>query len=307
VLPLTAETALVALQSASKVLPWLDERAVELDVAVQPSLHYLGFGMKDDTVGPNVKLRRAVSLAVSAEDVIKLHHGGLAIPAEGPFPPGVSGYDAELRNPWRRADLDAAAKMLAEAGYPGGKDAAGNQLELRIDAVGNTRHARATAEYLAGQLAKLGVKLHIVVTTDEVYVRKRRTGFLQIFEERADLTHASTNDVLAHFFGPAKAPGPNIAHYDRRAFNDLHVAALGMAPGPAFDEVVRKQTAMVIDDAVWIPLAHPVRTRLRHCWMQNVKPHALAPSRMKHWRIDTRLRETMRTLWKHDAPPKPTP
>jgi len=305
VLPLSPSTAPTALESGAKLLPWLDDRAVELDVTVLPSIHYLGFGMKDDTVGPNVKLRRAVSLAVSAEDIIKLHHGGLAIPAEGPFPPGVPGYDAKLRNPWRKTDLEAAAKLLAEAGFPEGKDAAGKQLELRIDVVGATRRARSTAEYLVTQLAKLGIKLHIVTNDDMVYVRKRRTGFLQIFEERADLANASTNDVLAHFFGPSKAPGPNIAHYDRRAFNELHIAGLGMAPGAEFDEVVRKQVATVIDDAVWIPLAHPVRTRLRHCWLQGVKPHALAPARMKYWKFDAGLRKTMRTLWKHDAPPKP--
>ena len=56
------------------------------------------------------------------------------IPAQSVLPPGLFGWDAEYRNPYRRVDLERARALLAEAGFPGGIDPATSKpLHLTFD------------------------------------------------------------------------------------------------------------------------------------------------------------------------------
>jgi oligopeptide transport system substrate-binding protein len=66
----------------------------------------------------NLKLRRALSLAIDrkslAEHVVK----GGRLPAYSFTPPGTAGYTADA---YLKEDIEEARRLLAEAGYPGGK------------------------------------------------------------------------------------------------------------------------------------------------------------------------------------------
>lgn len=65
------------------------------------------------------KVRQALSLAIDREQIVKHVLGGEQIPFGALIPDGLAGYkgnQVELYNP------DAAKKLLAEAGYPGGKN-----------------------------------------------------------------------------------------------------------------------------------------------------------------------------------------
>ena len=56
------------------------------------------------------------------------------------MPPGLFGYDADYRNPFRRLDLDARRRSSREAGYPDGVDpATGKRLHLTFDTGDTTR------------------------------------------------------------------------------------------------------------------------------------------------------------------------
>ena len=63
-----------------------------------------------------------MSLAVDVEEFKRIFINGRGVPAQSPLPPGLFGYDAEYRNPYRQVDLERARQLLAEAGYPGGID-----------------------------------------------------------------------------------------------------------------------------------------------------------------------------------------
>ena len=95
---------------------------MRLDKTVEPSIHYIGFNMDDPVLGAAAgergrKLRQAMSLAIDAKQYLELFLNGRGVPAQTVLPPGLFGYDASYRNPFRQYDLARARKLLAEAGY----------------------------------------------------------------------------------------------------------------------------------------------------------------------------------------------
>ena len=63
-------------------------------------------------------------------------------------PPGIFGYDPNLKNPYKAHDLARARDLLAKAGYPGGVDAErGRQLELTYDIGSDSAEAREQAAF----------------------------------------------------------------------------------------------------------------------------------------------------------------
>ena len=79
---------------------------------------------------------------------------GSAIPTGSIIPPNVSGWmpEQDVRHPY---DVEAAKKLLAEAGYPNG-------FEFTLDTPNNRWvNDEAIAKALAGMWAKIGVKVNV--------------------------------------------------------------------------------------------------------------------------------------------------
>ena len=133
-----------------ELTPAMQEKALRLLTAMTPSIHYYAFNMLDDVVGgydeKKRKLRQAISIAFNEEEYIQIFANGRGIAAQGPIPPDIFGYqdgkaginpvvyewDEQLNAP-RRKSIEVAKQLLAEAGYPGGRDANGKPLVLFFD------------------------------------------------------------------------------------------------------------------------------------------------------------------------------
>ena len=87
-----------------------------------------------DTLNPplnNLKLRQALSHAIDRETLTQNVMQGTMIPGYSMLPPDFPAYNPELKEV-QRFDPELAKSLLAEAGYPEGKDASGTQLELNM-------------------------------------------------------------------------------------------------------------------------------------------------------------------------------
>src|SRR5262249_2901463 len=99
--------------------PEMKARGIRLDKEVEPAVFYIGFNMEDPVVGAPAgdkgrKLRQAMSLAVDAQDYLRLFTNGRGVLAQTPLPPGLFGYDKDYKNPFRQPDLKRARELLAE-------------------------------------------------------------------------------------------------------------------------------------------------------------------------------------------------
>lgn len=70
-------------------------KGIGLLTAVETSIFYLGFNMRDPVVGGDSErarlLRRAIAIAVDQEEYIAIFANGRGLPAQGPLPPGIFG------------------------------------------------------------------------------------------------------------------------------------------------------------------------------------------------------------------------
>lgn len=123
-----------------------------LDVTEQGSvrLEYVGFNMGKEPFD-NKLVRQAISMAVDKDQIIDGIYDGFGVPAVGPIPPDVPGYDASVSE--LVYDVDEAKELLAEAGYEDGFSA--------TIWTGDERESIDTAVNIQSQLKEIGIDLKV--------------------------------------------------------------------------------------------------------------------------------------------------
>lgn len=292
------------------------EQDIHLITAVSASIWYVGFNMLDPVVGglseDRRKLRQALSIAFDYDEFISIFLNGRGIPAQGPIPPGLFGYVEGVAglNPYvyeardgriQRRPIETARKLLAEAGYPNGRNAkTGEPLVLYFDTMASGPDAKSRLDWMKKQLDKLNVQLVVRGTDYNRFQDKIRKGNAQLFEWGWNADYPDPENFLFLLYGPHKkvgSGGENAANYDSAEFNSLFERMKDMDNGPARQQVIDAMLEIVRRDAPWIFAYYPKSFGLRHGWVHNVKPNLMANNTLKYRRIDPDLRASRRAEW----------
>ena len=134
---------------------------------------YFSFNLKDARF-QNKKFRKAFSLAINRDEIIKYVLAGFAIPARGMFPPGFTFYEPKLSAP--EFNTEKAKKLLDEAGYPD-PDQAGPlprlEFTLKVTTAGDRlKIARA----VAAQLKNVGIEVRVEALEFGTFYNQIDTG-----------------------------------------------------------------------------------------------------------------------------------
>ncbi len=292
------------------------ERGIKLQTSVATTVFYLGFNMLDPVVGGNGerarKLRQAISIVVDQEEMISIFRNGRGIAAQGPIPPGIFGYreGKEGINPYvydwvdgkaRRKPVEFAKKLLAEAGYPDGRDAkTGQPLLVNLDTTGTGPDAKARLDWYAKQFEKIGVQLAIRATDWNRFQDKIRKGNIQLYFLGWNADYPDPENFLFLLHGPqgkVKTAGENASNYENAEFDRLFERMKSMPNGPERQAVIDRMVEVARHDAPWVWSLFPKDFALHHAWTYNRKPHPIANNGLKYQRIDPALREKMRREW----------
>ncbi|MCC6717765.1 MAG: ABC transporter substrate-binding protein [Acetobacteraceae bacterium] len=200
----------------------------------------------------DVRVRRALSLAIDRDAIVAQVMEGVALPINQVVPPGVYGYAPALAAP--RADLPAARRLLAEAGYPRGF---GITLHGSSDRYPNdARIAQAV-----GQMwTRLGVRTDVAVTPFAIYVqratRQEYSAFLASWGSgSADPTSALRSVVAS--FDPARGLGSvNRGRYSNPAFDAGLITAMHEMDPARREAMLRDITVLAIGTDVGIVPLH---------------------------------------------------
>ena len=113
----------------------------------------------------DVRVRRAISMAIDRKTIVARIMDGMATPANQFLPDGMFGtlpHPPELKY-----DPEGAKKLLAEAGYPDGFEMTLSSTNDRY--INDGQITQAVAQYLS----RVGVKAHVDAMTRSVYFPKR--------------------------------------------------------------------------------------------------------------------------------------
>lgn len=306
----------IGLEGEAALTPQMQERGIQLRTSVGTSTFYMAFNFFDPLVGGlgdrARKLRQAVSIAVDWEEYISIFANGRGLAGMGPIPPGIFGYrdGEEGMNPvvydWvegrpKRKSIDAAKKLLAEAGYPDGRDQkTGQPLVLYLDTVTRGPGDKANLDWYRRQFAKLNIQLEIRATDWNRFQEKIRAGNTQLFFLGWNADYPDPENFMFLLNGAqsrAKTQGENAANYANPAYDRLFERMKNMDNGPERQAIIDQMVKIAREDAPWVWGFHPKEYGLSHAWVKNRKPNNMARNGLKFARIDGALREARRAEW----------
>jgi ABC-type transport system substrate-binding protein len=306
----------VSIEGDAGVTPEMEQKGIRLSTSVETSTSYVGFNWLDKVVGGSSerarKLRQAISIAFDVEEQITIFSNGRGIAAQGPIAPGIFGYreGREGMNPvvyeWRdgkpvRKSLEVARRLLAEAGYPDGRDAkTGQPLVIYFDTLARGAGDKAVFDWYRRQFDKLSIQLEIRTTDWNRFQEKIRKGDTQTFRLGWNADYPDPENFLFLLHGPqsrAKTQGENAANYVNAEYDALFRQVKSMPNSPERQRLIDQMVSIARIDAPWIWGVHPKSYVLSHSWVSNNKPNTMARNSMKYVRIDPEKRAQMRAEW----------
>ncbi len=312
----------ISVEGEASVSQEMKAKGIKLEASVGTATRYFAFNWLDPIVGGGQsdaaarerakKLRQAISIAIDWEEFISIFANGRGIPGQGPIPPGIFGFrtGADGINPvvydWRdgaphRKSLETAKKLLAEAGYPDGRDArSGQPLVLYLDTTDRGPGDKPRLDWYRKQFAKLSIQLEVRGTDYNRFQEKVRKGAAQIFVWGWNADYPDPENFLFLFHAPqsrAKTQGENAANYSNPEYDRLFEQVKHMENGTARQALIDRMLAILREDAPWSFGFHPKDYSLHHEWVSNLKPNNMARNGLKYQKIDAALREAMRAEW----------
>lgn len=312
------------LNDSDDVKRMFEERGFKFPLMTDISDWYLGFNMLDPVIGrgntpeereKHRKLRQAISIAIDWEEGygrIFKHKGGVA--SHGPVPPGLFGSregQGDFHNPVThriengrivRRPIEDAKKLLAEAGYPDGRDVVtGRPLVLNYDfqrAI--TPEFKAENDWMVRQFAKIGVQLEVRATDFNQFQDKTLKGKHQIFWAGWLADYPDAENFLFLLYGPnakSKSNGENVANYENPEYDKLYGELQTLDDGPQKQALIDRMVAIAQQDAPWSFGYFPWGGLAFQQWVYNGKPSILIRDMAKYYRVDPQLRVAKQAEW----------
>jgi ABC-type transport system substrate-binding protein len=306
----------INIEGEASLTPEMEARGIRLRTSVGTSVFYMSFNYLDQVVGGGTdaarKLRQAISIALDWEEFISIFRNGRGIPGMGPIPPGIFGaqegqgsinpvvYDWVDGKPQRKP-IGEAKKLLAEAGYPDGRDAkTGKPLVLYLDTVQRGPEDKARLDWYRQQFSKINIQLEIRATDWNRFQEKLRKGDTQIFFIGWNADYPDPENFLFLLHGEqsqAKTGGENRSNYTNPEFDRLFQRMKALPNGAERQAIISRMVRIVQEDAPWLFAFHPMDYGLMHTWVRNVKPNQMARNGLKFLRLDAAAREARRSEW----------
>ena len=279
--------------------PDLRDRGVHLHRTAEFQINYIAFNARDPLLGRNLKLRQAISLAYSVGTRVEMASRQLT-PANGPIPPGVSGYDEGFTNPYATYDVGHAQELLREAGFPDGTDpGTGRPLTLHFDLGRTDLLGRQQAEMMVSDMRKLGIRIVPHLNSWPRFLEKINRGDTQLFRLAWIGDYPDGQNFLQLFYGP-NAGSCNRAFYRNSEFDALYEQAVDLPESPERSALYGRMQRLVAEDCPWIFESYPVSFRLAQPWVAAYVPHHFACDVWKYLQVDpearTRLKAGFRPL-----------
>ena len=249
----------------------------EFEMAPQLNIEYLGFQIDPEleiTKGHpllDLKVRKALNYALDRKKMVTYLLNGMGYPAEAGFvPKGMPGFDP-VAVPGYDYNPEKARRLLAEAGYEGGKD-------FPLLTLYSTPNYAHIAEFVQKSFEHLGVALEVQILQGgalrtEVYGTK-----VNFWRASWIADYPDPENYLSLFYSPNHAPaGPNTTHFHSSRFDSLYEVAQTITTDSLRFPIYQEMDRLVISQAPVIPLYYDRSLRI---FPKNIK--GLSGNPMNH-------------------------
>jgi ABC-type transport system substrate-binding protein len=285
-----------------KLKPSLAARGIVHDVLIRPNSYWTYFNMKDPVVGGytpvNIALRRAISMGYDVESLIRVLLKGRAVPANGPIPPDIAGYDPTLRTQAQTYDPAAARALLDRFGY---KDVDGDGFREMPDGKPLTIVRWSTPDSGSRQGDELwkrnmdAIGIRMVFRQDRLAELRKmaRLGKIQTRGDGWNADYPDAENFMQLLYGP-NAAQENNAQFDLPEFNRLFEQARTLPDSPQRTQLFDRMTRIAIAYAPWRLTYHLIADSLRQPWIGNFVPHPIREESWEYLDVDPAMRAKRR-------------
>src|SRR5690242_15049930 len=203
----------------------------------------------------DIRVRKALNMAVDREAIKRVTMRGLSIPAAIMIAPSVHGWSKDLDQPMK-VDAEGAKKLLAEAGYPNG-------FSFELDCPNNRYvNDEEICQALVGMWAKIGLKAKLLAQTMPLWIAK-----IQKFDHDAYMLGWGVANFdanyslfsLMHTKTTGAAGSFNLGRISDPKLDALIDAANTEVDVKKRDAMLREALTITRDQFYYVPLHHQLR------------------------------------------------
>jgi ABC-type transport system substrate-binding protein len=233
------------------------------------------YNMQDPVIGgytpERVALRRAMNLAVDLQREIRSVRRGMAIPAQSPVLPHMSGYDPAFKSENSDHDPARARALLDLYGYvdrdgDGWREQPdGSPLVLEC-ATQPDQATRALNELWQKALAGIGIRIRFKAAKWPENLKAARAGQLQMWGVASSATSSDGQAMLTRYYGP-QAGQQNLPRFALPAFDALHDRLSVLPDGPEREALFLQAKRLALAYAPYKLHVHRIVADLMHPWV----------------------------------------
>lgn len=250
------------------------EHAGKLQYQKSPFLNSEYFGINMDFTGKRAdsplqhkKVRQALNYGFDRTKMLQTLRNGVARPATSGFAPaGLPSFDASKVKGYDY-NPSKAAKLLAEAGFPNGKNMP--EIELRTNS-----DYLDICQFIARQWEDLGIKTKIELMQSATLRELMSKGEADFFRASWIADYPDAENFMTLFYGKNPAP-PNYTRFKNVAFDKLYEAALNENDDAKRHNLYQQMDRIVVEEAPIVFLYYDETARFFRANVNGITDNAI--------------------------------
>jgi oligopeptide transport system substrate-binding protein len=286
------------LLDTGKLKPALAAKGIQHELLLRPNTWWAYFNMEDPVVGgytpEKIALRRAISMGFNTAEFIRVLNHGRAVPAQGPIPPDIAGYDPSHRTQAQVYDPAAARALLDRFGY---KDRDGDGYRELPDGKPlvveywsrPTSGERQGDELWKKNMDAIGIRMVFKKDQQPELRKMARAGKIPMRRDGWNADYPDAENFMQLLYGP-NAGQANDSRFRLPEFDRLYEQARMLPDSPERTQIFNRMTDLVIAYAPWKLTHHLLEDHAIQPWVVGYKPHPIRADIWKYLDIDASRR-----------------
>ena len=222
-------------------------------------------------------VRQAINYAINRKQLMMYMRNSIGIPAEAGFVPGgLPSKNTELVKGYPY-DPAKAKKLLADAGFPDGKNLPPIKL-LTIAIYADI------GSFVARQLEEVGIPVQVEVIQKSLLLEQTAKSQALFFRGSWIADYPDAENYMAMFYSKNPAP-PNYTRYKNPVFDVLYEKALLETNDSLRYQLYREMDQIVINDAPVVPIWYDMAIHLIQPNVTGFYPNALNLLELRRTRV----------------------